>query len=296
MTAWGRHALPRIERRSIGLPAISALPNSAWCQPMDVPASRQPWLQFSIRGLLLATVMIAFGLSVGCLKCFQWEDGLLAVAAMWISIGLVQQIAGLWRTFRRATGLSPDQRFGWWFAILARAGLAMLLVGSFLLTELLAANHLADAGLINEGTVGSVNDSPFFMGGLPYETCRNAVLMLSFLIVLCGLEGKRAARRRRPWSAAVNLLAAVAIIVVAFFLLHDRFLVYALVHIACEGIALGMERSPANTPRSIRTREAWRFSAGPCWLAASSCSIWRASGTWQGVGREKARGASSPSS
>ena len=216
---------------------------------MDASSIPKRRFQFSIRGLLLTTLVIAVGCSVGCLKNAKWEDGLLAFAATWVVAGLVQQIADLYRAMGQATGLSPDQRSGWWFAMLARGALAMLLVAHFLVIELLATNRLA---------LANPEDESSYLGISGHETLRNAILAMTFLLIFAGLE-PNGRPRRRPWTPAVDLLTTVAVLVLVVLLLRDRFLVFGLVHIACAGIAMGMLHGAAASAWIYSDARAWSF-------------------------------------
>jgi hypothetical protein len=196
-----------------------------------MPDERKWRFQFSIRGMMVMTAAVAVGCSVGCLKTAELEDALFAFVSTWIVIGLAVQIADLWTAFRQTTGLSADQRSGWWFAILSRTALAMLLIGHFLLMELLATGRVTLAGARGD----SFSNQP-----LGHESLRNAILAMSLLLIFAGLEARAAPVKLRRWSPAIKLLSALAIGVCLYYLLLYQFLVYGLVHIACAGIAQGM--------------------------------------------------------
>jgi len=153
---------------------------------MDASSPLKRPFQFSIRGLLLTTAVIAVGFSIGCLKKSTFEDGLFAAATVWIVIGLVNQIRDQWATFRQTTGLSPNQQSGWWFAILSRGALAILLVGHFLLIELLATQQIA---------LASPEDGPP-LGPTGHEALRNAI----FAMCLSELSQKTGTAKPREYG------------------------------------------------------------------------------------------------
>ncbi len=198
--------------------------------PLMDTASNTPkrWFQFSLRGLLLMTATIALGLSIGCLEKARLEDGLFAFATTWIVIGLVNQMRDLWSAFRRTSGLSPDQQSGWWFAILSRGALVVLLVGHFLLIELLATHRIA---------LASIEDG-LALWPVGHKSLRNAIFAMCLLFVFGAPEGITT-RWPRWRKTGVNILAALAVVVLAAILLLECFLIYWLVHVACCGMALG---------------------------------------------------------
>ena len=205
--------------------------------------------QFSVRGLMLMTAVVAVGCSIGCLKTAKWEDGLFAFAAAWIVIGLVVQIVDLWAAFRQATGLSPDQRAGWWFAILSRGALAALLVGHFVLLELLVTGQLKLAGADETG----------MLGPLGHETTRDAILAMSLLLVLAGFDGGKSRAAPRHWTVAVNFITSLGIVILVYHLLIERFVVQELVHIACAGIVQGLPHGDPAYVRIYSEARAWSF-------------------------------------
>ncbi len=214
--------------------------------------------QFSIRGLLLTTAVIAVGFSVGCLKNARLEDGLFAVATTFIVIGLINQVADLCRTLRQTTGLSANQRFGWWFAILWRGTLVILLVGHFVLMELLATNRIALAGTA---------DDFWFLGPLGHESLRRAIFAMCLLLVFGSMERSPSRASPRRWNGAIVLLAALAIIALVAILLRERFFIYGQVHIACAGMAMGRPPGPADTAWLSLDARAWSFFG---WALAAS--------------------------
>ena len=225
--------------------------------------------QFTIRGLMLTTAVIAFACPVGCLKTAKLAERAVCFATGWIVVGLVVQMADLWAAFRQTSGLTRDQTCGWWFAILSRAALVLLVAGHFVVMELLATGRLALAGRRDIPWLGPWEG---FLGPLGNESLRNAIFALSLLLVFAGLDGGRTPRPRRRWTAAINLLTTLAVAVLVYRLLIDRFLVYGLVHIACEGIALGMPHGHAAYAARVYGRpQLDRSWAGRCSPAACCC-------------------------
>jgi hypothetical protein len=197
------------------------------------PGDPKRRFQFSIRWMLAATAVIAVGFSVGCIKTARLEDGLFAAAATCIVAGLINQIIDLYRDFRQTTGLSSDHRSGWWFAMLWRAVLAIILVGHFYLMGLLAINRVSLAG-----TAGGVP----LIDVLGHEPLRKAIFALSLLLVFGGLDGGEAPSPRRKRSVVFGV--AIILLVVPILLL-DRFFIPGLVHIVCAGMAMSMHHPPA---------------------------------------------------
>jgi hypothetical protein len=217
---------------------------------MDVPNVRKRPFQFGIGTLFLTTTAVAVGFSIGCLKTARLEDGLFAAATTLIVIGLVRQIGDLRRTYRQADGLSPEQRCGWWFAMLSRGALAILLASHFLLMALLATGRIE---LANTG-----DDLPFF-GPLGHAHLRNAIFSMSLLLVFAGLDGSTTRVRPRRASAVIALLTALAIVILIWHLLLYDFWIYGLVHVACCGIAMGMPHGPVEFAQIYSDARAWSF-------------------------------------
>ena len=192
-------------------------------------------LQFSIRRMLFATATVAVGCSIGCLKTEKWEEGVLAAAATWIIVGLSTQIVDLARVLREATDLTLAQRTGWWFAIVGRAGLAILLAGHFLLDSLLATKRVV---LVGDG-------EPFGFGPLGYKAVRDAIFAFSLIIVFSDPNNCKRPTRFPWWSFATNALAALAATVLVSILLLNWFWISLLVHIACLSIAMHIPHAPA---------------------------------------------------
>src|SRR6266568_9637094 len=92
--------------------------------PRSVDHAPAPRLQFSIREVLTATLIVAIGLTLYRLRQEVWP-GAIRIAQALLSIGIVwglgAQIRDFWRELRR-TELSDNARWGLRFAIALRTG------------------------------------------------------------------------------------------------------------------------------------------------------------------------------
>jgi hypothetical protein len=206
--------------------------------------------QFSIRGLLLTTAVISVGLSIGCLKGARFEDGLFAAATAWIVIGLVNQLLDLAAAFRQTADLSPDQRFGWWFAMLWRGVLVMMLVGHFVLIELLATGSIA---------LFSAADAPLLLGYTGHDALRNAIFALSLFFVFAGLDDKTSPSPPRRINAVLRLVKALAVVVLVALLVFERVFIFRLVDITCAVMAMAMKRVAPDAVRNYSEARARLF-------------------------------------
>ncbi len=185
-------------------------------------------MQFTLRGAFITLFSAAVGLSTLTPGGANWQAVLVTAVLVWIVLGVVRQAGDLAATYRGCGEISQNQRWGWRFAVLWRLGLAAMLVGSYLVTVLMAKGLLnlapADPYLFDPAGVGIV--------------VRRALVDLAVLIIVCSVPRRRRLPVHLWWSRFLDALAVAAAAVLCLLLVMDRLLVPMLVHVALVGIEL----------------------------------------------------------
>jgi hypothetical protein len=237
----------------------------------------RPW-QFSLRGLFIFSFTVAVGLSFWKTQK-DWSVGALAMASIWVVLGLTAQMRDL-RTFgRRWPAANTDELWGRRFAFAWRAA-ACLLIGVWFVVRLLVGFKIVSPG-----------DSDILIGVSVGEVW-DAILLCSIIVAAGGSPDLRRPGWRRPWSWA----AGVSIGFVAGFIflgcLEGYLLVPYLIHVTVTAMSYAqplcytMEATTAGT--FDRINEFYRIAtAGGVSLLASCILLWQLSAIWRKPGLRK---------
>jgi hypothetical protein len=191
---------------------------------LELPTAGRQRLQFSLRGLLLLTFGVAVGLSAATLKNASWPDGLLAAAAAWMVLGLLNQAFDLWQTFHGQADLPDDVRWGWRFAFLWRLCIACLLTACYLTNALL---HLEAVQL------PEVDDTVLYATG---PNLRRALFYLLLIVVAWSVPSRTRQRVPSLWSPLIDVLAGVAAVAWCLLLWSGMGMIHFFVHVAAQEI------------------------------------------------------------
>ena len=232
--------------------------------------------QFSLQGLFLFSFSVAIGLSFWK-TLHDWYLGWLATLSFWVVFGLAAQTRDLWVSSRPSGDRTPDQRWGWRFALAWRLALCFLIGACFLLRLLFWLKILA------------VTNREDFLGVSSPEIW-DAVLLTSLIAAIAGSRGLGRRKWRRPWSYAVAVFRGLAASALFLMVLEDRLIVPYLVHVTVVAVQLAqpLRYSMEVTIAASRTRVNQFHdiaSAGAISVLVSCILLWRLSAWWRSPGR-----------
>ncbi len=179
-------------------------------------------MQFTLRGAFMTLFSAAVGLSTLTPGGANWQAALVTAVLVWIVLGVVRQAGDLAATYRGRGDLSQNQRWGWRFAVFWRLGLAAMLVGSYLVTVLVAKGllHLVPS------------DPDFFEPAMVGIVVRRSLVDLAVLIIVCSVARRRKPPVRLSWSRCLEALGMAAGAVLCLLLVIHDLLIPTLVHLA----------------------------------------------------------------
>jgi hypothetical protein len=186
--------------------------------------ARAGWARLSRRGLFVLISSAALGISYGIIEQ-DWHSGAWAAISLWIVLGLMAQVHDLWRSPEGSDALTPEERWGWRFAVAWRVAIACLMVAYFVVRLLVTSKVLA----LNDGS--DITYVP-----VSSRTMLDAVLFTSMIVAIASAPRFDRKGERRSWSWAIGLLGYVATALLCVFLLMSHFVVAVLVLITIVGI------------------------------------------------------------
>lgn len=187
----------------------------------ELPVKRR-FFQFTLGDLLVAMLGICVGLSVG--RSGVKLPGMVLVAVMvWFVVGICSQIRDLWSTFHGREELSRDQRWGWRFAVFWRIGVVCLLVGYYVVAQLLNHKLLS----LPEG------EPEYLALG---TALRSSVFYLALVVIMSAWPPRQARRPPTRWSTLVEYCSFLLGMLIALLLYANVMAISALVDVAISGI------------------------------------------------------------
>jgi len=220
------------------------------CVPMESRDGSTKRFQFSLADLLMVVTGVAVGCSFAKLKDSHPDDGLFAAAVAWIVYGLIRQIRDLGGAYRKAAGLSPDQRWGWRFAMAWRADLTVVFIGCLLTKALVATDCISLSD-------GDASRGQFWGGG---SYLRESLLALALFVVLAASGPRPLHASKRRTGPVLMIFAAVAAALLGLIVWCDELLVCHLVNIACMAIEFfAPSRNSLDAIQAYSLARAWTF-------------------------------------
>ena len=122
------------------------------------------WPRLSRRAWLISILSAALGVFFWTIER-DWHSGAWAAISLWIVLGLMAQVHDLWRSPEGSGVLTPEERWGWRFAVAWRLAIACLMVAYFVVRLLVTWKILA----FNDGDNLSIWG--FFGGDVATRSC-----------------------------------------------------------------------------------------------------------------------------
>jgi hypothetical protein len=190
-------------------------------EQLDLPGRRRLF-QFTLGDLFVAMFGICVGASIR-VPNVPLTALMLAAVMFWFVLGVGNQIRDLWGAFHGRPELSHNQQWGWRLAVFWRIGVVCLLIGCYLVAQLLNHRllHLPE---------GEVNSLVFG------ATLRVSVFYLTLVIIMSSSPKPRAHWRQTWWATAMEIVGLLAGMLLTFLVAANGMCTAAMVEFSIRGI------------------------------------------------------------